>query len=540
MVIIFSPVYALAQVAISEVMYDPAGTDTKREWIEVCNVSSSSIDLTTFKLFESGSNHSIVAFSGGSSLEAGQCGVLADDPASFKVDYPSFSGALFDSSFSLSNSGEQLILRSAADADIDVTTYPATAAKGDGNTLHRSGSTYAAASASPGSEVGFAAPISGGGTDTGNVDGLQVNQNGNTATPASGVASVINFQTVTVEPTPKLTVRITVPEHTVMGVLTKMTAEAYNTKGQVVKAQIKWTFGDGTSASGSDVRHAFLSDGAYAVHVEATTDGLNDTAVGHIEVVPLSASLGISADGKVVSVTNATASTLDLTAWKLRAGSQYYIFPDNTLVLPQTTVKFVQSVTKLTEVVHVRYVELLSASSERVADAHLAQSGMTTNTTASTQPALSQEPFTVNTIGLAGIRHEDVPLPAQATVATHDIAQAAAVTKFLPEKTAPRYGKRAKQVLPPSESTKLVDVPEGVTEVSSVQAAATASSGFGMSPWYAGIVALVLLALAPVLLAQPTLQTESVASLPEEVSLGGLTAKDFEIIEVDGEGKVHR
>lgn len=205
LVVILSPLISYAQVAISEVMYDPAGTDTKREWVEVCNVSSGSVDLTTFKLFESSSNHGIVAFSGGSILEAGRCGVVADDPASFKIDFPSYSDALFDSSFSLSNSGEQLILRTAADVDIDTSSYPATAAKGDGNTLHRSGSTYTAGAATPGTESGFSAPSGSGSSGTGDVSGSQVNQNGNTATPAPGVTSVINFQTVTVEPTPKLT-----------------------------------------------------------------------------------------------------------------------------------------------------------------------------------------------------------------------------------------------------------------------------------------------------------------------------------------------
>jgi hypothetical protein len=533
------PFYTYAQVAISEVMYDPAGTDTKREWIEVCNVSSGSVDLPTFKLFESSSNHSIVAFSGGSTLEAGGCGVVADDPASFKIDYPNFSGSLFDSSFSLSNSGEQLILRSSSDADIDSTTYPATAAKGDGNTLHRSGATYSAGAATPGNEAGFSASSGGGGTGTGNVDGSQVNQNGNTATPAPGVTSVINFQTVTVEPTPKLTVRITVPEQTIVGVLTRMNAEAYNTKGQVVKATIRWTFGDGTTGTGGDVRHAFLSDGAYAVHVEAIADGLSDTAVSNIEVAPLVISISLSDDGSVIRVTNEAKSTLDVTAWRLRAGSQYYIFPDNTLILPGATVSFTQVVTKLTEIVHVQYVELLNASNERVADSRLTLGSITSS--AAVTPAslsLTREPLVVGSIGLAGIRHEDVPLPAQTIVAAHGATPVVAVAESLSAKSASRYSKKAKQTSPVSESTEVAEVDKETAETSSVQVASTTLSGFAVNPWYAGIVALVLIALAPLLLAQPSTQVELAANVPKEVSLGGLTAEDFEIIEVDGEGKI--
>ncbi len=529
-----------AQIAISEVMYDPAGTDTKREWVEVCNVSSGSVDLTAFKLFESSSNHSIVAFSGNSQLEAGACGVVADDPASFKIDYPSFSGSLFDSSFSLSNSGEQLILRSSSDADIDSTTYPATAAKGDGNTLHRSGTTYSAGAATPGSEAGFSAPSGGGSAGTGNVDGAQVNQNGNTATPATGVTSVINFQTVTVEPTPKLTVRITVPEQTIVGVLTRMNAEAYNTKGQVVKASIKWTFGDGTTGAGSDVRHAFLSDGTYAVHVEATADGLSDTAVGTIEVAPLLVSMHVSSDGSAMRITNETKNTLDVTAWKLRAGSQYYIFPDNTLLLPGATVSFTQAVTKLTEIVHVQYAELLNASNERVAESRLAVGSVANSAAVTPIPlSLTREPLTVGSIGLAGIRHEDVALPALAADVKHDTEQVAVVTKSLPTKT-PYYNKKSKQIPQVPESTEVEEVTKEAAEVSSVQVASTASSGFAVNPWLAGIIALVLLAAAPFLFAQSNVAPEYAAQIPEEATLGGLTAKDFEIIEVDGEGEIKK
>lgn len=527
------PTSSHAQVAISEVMYDPAGTDTKREWVEVCNVSSGGVDLTTFKLFESASNHSIVMFSGESSLDAGQCGVVADDPPSFKIDYPSFSGALFDSSFSLSNSGEQLILRSAADVDIDVTTYTATAAKGDGNTLHRSGSTYSSAAASPGNETGFTAPTSGGGSDTGNVDGSQVNQNGNTATPASGVTSVINFQTVTVEPTPKLNIRVTVPEQTIVGAQTKMSAEAYNTKGQVVKAQVTWTYGDGLKDVGSEVRHAYGADGAYVVHVSATADGLSDSTIKHIDVLPVSAQISVSSDGKVISVTNTTAGTLDLTAWRLKAGGQYYTFPDNTFVLPQTTVKFTQNVTKLTEVVHSQYVELLNAANDRIAGAHYRVSAGGENAVSVSTSKTIPEPLTILGIGLAGIRHEEVPLPV-----TTPIVQASAQQKSTPVPSQQKVVTLPKPTLKKQNTEKdAVLQPEQSLETPT-QVATVASAGFAVNPWYAGVAVLVLIGAMPFLFAQPEVQGVSAHQAPEEVSLGGLTARDFEIIEVDEEGKV--
>jgi hypothetical protein len=58
---------ALAQLSITEVMFDPVGTDTKHEWVEVKNDSAAAVDANTYKLTESGTNHKIAPFGGGTS-----------------------------------------------------------------------------------------------------------------------------------------------------------------------------------------------------------------------------------------------------------------------------------------------------------------------------------------------------------------------------------------------------------------------------------------------------------------------------------------
>lgn len=531
LVVILSPLISYAQVAISEVMYDPAGTDTKREWVEVCNVSSGSVDLTTFKLFESSSNHGIVAFSGGSTLEAGRCGVVADDPASFKIDFPSYSDALFDSSFSLSNSGEQLILRTAADVDIDTSSYPATAAKGDGNTLHRSGSTYTAGAATPGTESGFSAPSGSGSSGTGDVDGSQVNQNGNTATPAAGVGSVINFQTVTVEPTPKLTVRATVPAESVVGVLTKMDAEAYNTKGQVVKANFKWNFGDGMSDTGADVRHAYGADGAYAVHVSASIDGLSDSVTHSLFVAPSLVKVSASADGKTMLVQNSGDVSLDLTAWKIKAGGQYYVFPDNTFILPKTTVKFSQTITKITEAIFARYIELLNPAGDRIADAHV----QAMHDVTAVAPAVTREPLSVAAITLAGLQHKDVPVvqsaPSQTTVAAQSSAKV--VQRDNQIKVAEVIHATTEKVAVKTEmDMQQQEVSQGNADT--VQyAASTGSSGFNMNLWYVAIGILCLAVAVPLyLVTSAGTPTPNEIPAVDEITIARRGANDFEIVDV--------
>ncbi len=138
----FFPFGASAQVIVSEIMYDLEGGDADREWIEVHNEGSETVTLTDWKLFENKTNHGITA-TAGETLSPGAYAVIADDAAQFKNDWPSYTGLLFDSAFSLNNTGETLTLRCCGKdlADKDMFSYASEqGGAGDGMTLHRSGS----------------------------------------------------------------------------------------------------------------------------------------------------------------------------------------------------------------------------------------------------------------------------------------------------------------------------------------------------------------------------------------------------------------
>lgn len=129
------PLPAFAQVTITEIMYDLSeGSDAGREWIEV--YAGESVDLSKLKLVENGSNHAIKAFSGGTTIAAGQFAVIADNPAKFSTDNPMFTGVLFDSAFTLSNDGESLSI-ARGDGAIDTVVYTNASGNGTGDTLQR-------------------------------------------------------------------------------------------------------------------------------------------------------------------------------------------------------------------------------------------------------------------------------------------------------------------------------------------------------------------------------------------------------------------
>lgn len=118
-----------AAIIINEVMYDPSGTDTGHEWIEIYN-NGNAVNLTNWKFYEANVNHGLTLINGSWILT--DYAVIADDATLFFSDYPNFNGTLFDSTFSLSNSGEAIALKDSGSNVIDQVNY-STAVGGGGN-----------------------------------------------------------------------------------------------------------------------------------------------------------------------------------------------------------------------------------------------------------------------------------------------------------------------------------------------------------------------------------------------------------------------
>src|SRR3989344_9393242 len=83
---LFVPQLVSADMVISEIMYDPEGSDSSgshfRDWVEVYN-SGAPVDLSAWKFFEGGSNHGITTYSGSGVIPTGEYAVFVDDPALF-------------------------------------------------------------------------------------------------------------------------------------------------------------------------------------------------------------------------------------------------------------------------------------------------------------------------------------------------------------------------------------------------------------------------------------------------------------------------
>jgi len=110
-------------IRINEIMYNPAGTDSGREWIEIYNTKEYTINISGWKFYENNINHTINLIQGSWDIPSNDFAVIVDDPVDFLIDYPSYDKTLFDSAFSLLNAGEYIALKNDLGEIVDGIFY---------------------------------------------------------------------------------------------------------------------------------------------------------------------------------------------------------------------------------------------------------------------------------------------------------------------------------------------------------------------------------------------------------------------------------
>lgn len=328
------PFEVSAQAAITEIMYDLEGSDTGREWIEVLNTSESSIDFSTWRLFEANTNHKLSIFSGNATVAPQGYAIIADNPEKFLIDWPSFNGTLFDSSFSLSNTGEILVLRSDVLEDKDTVTYLSEwGAAGDGKSLQKVNGAWVSALPTPGAShgetVSAAVPQEGGN-----------NQNENVP---SGSVSIEPKRTILVDAgDPK---RIALA-----GAPIAFTATGYGFEGELLKnIHFVWSFGDGSIKEGASIAYTYFYPGEYTVFLEGSAG--SESATDRVFVTVIPADVVIEAIGApedfFVSLKNKTSHEVNIEGFVLQSGTNRFMIPKNTMLPAGKSIRFAPSVTKL-------------------------------------------------------------------------------------------------------------------------------------------------------------------------------------------------
>lgn len=362
----FSSVTYASSARITEVMYDVPGTDTGREWIEIENTSTSSIDLGTWKLFEANTNHKISPVDLGI-VPVGAFAVIADVPDKFRADNPGYSGLLFDSTFSLGNDGETLIIRDENGVDVDSVAYvPAWGATGDGNSLQKSSAgTWIASIPTPGSAT------------TATVSTVPPNNSVSTTTPSntdtsgqdssSDSTSVSNSSQTDESPSTHISQEIanTLPDEPVLQMTSGRARLGFVDSPLPFEAKMKavknissevsftssieniWTLGDGTSLSGKYIEHAYVFPGDYVVILNSRYAGASAVSRVNVKIVDPHMHISI-VQGQYIDLLNQNDFEVNVGGYSVLSGKGKFSIPQDTIINPHSSLKIAFSSIKPT------------------------------------------------------------------------------------------------------------------------------------------------------------------------------------------------
>jgi hypothetical protein len=113
---------ALGDVMISEIMYDPSGIESKKEWIELYNNGTLSVDMNGWKLND-GTAKNLTLYRGSFILQEGSFAVIARNGENFTKEYPAYFGTIFENSFELTNNGKNISILNKAGILVDKIKY---------------------------------------------------------------------------------------------------------------------------------------------------------------------------------------------------------------------------------------------------------------------------------------------------------------------------------------------------------------------------------------------------------------------------------
>lgn len=339
------PNFANANVLINEVMYDPDGLDTGREWIEIFNNRSESVDISGWKLFEANTNHKINSLKEGGSLiiPANSFAIIVDNSEKFFADHNSFSGLVFDSTFSLSNTGEKFLLNDADLNKVDEFSYTSDqGANGDGNSLQLVNGKWIAGSPTQGRTNQNESALS---PDTNSNE--TKNSNSSQSQTSSQTQSSNNaFDTL------KIFADAGEDKQVIVGADTLFKGRALGLKKEPLKnARYLWNFGDGSTKEGENVLHSYQYPGDYVVFLNVSSGEIGEfVEEDRILVKAQPADIVISkvdSENNFIELSNRSNFELNLSWWRIRSGNQFFTLPKNTIILANKKIIFSSKITSL-------------------------------------------------------------------------------------------------------------------------------------------------------------------------------------------------
>ena len=331
-VVLVFPVFVHAAVVINEIAWMGTTVSANAEWIELANTDSATVDLTGWHLIAASGSPSItlagsIAPNGYFLLERTSDATVPGVPAD-----QIYTGAL-------TNSGTTLTLTDVSGNTIDQVVGGSNWANIGGDNISKD----TAQRTSTGWETAAPTPRAanaGVSSDTPDTADASTTDSAVSSTPSGGAATYT-------PPPSTILVDVSGSQDALLEVPLQLSARVTTRSGAAdPSAQISWSFGDGSSASGSVVKKIYRYAGTYLV-IASATDG-DATARDELIVIVKPAKvhlLPVSSDG--VTIVNDSNGRLDLSEWKILSDTGSFLVPDGTTLLPEASVLFPFSITNL-------------------------------------------------------------------------------------------------------------------------------------------------------------------------------------------------
>ena len=313
---------------ISEIMSNPIGDDSGREWVEIYNDTTSAIDLSGLTISIKGGNGvAVTPVQGGTTLAPKSYAIIASTVSSqtkFLLDYPTYSGPLFRSSISLVNTGTTSIEIKLGGVSANI--LPAYTAAKEGYTLSLVNGTFVLSNSTPGSDnQAVSSDSSSGSSSSTTTDNQSVIAQ--LAPPSADIILYLPFNKIVVA-----------------GAETDFYTNGMTRAGNAIDGlNYIWAYGDGGQSVGSSTKYRYSYPGNYIAEVEGSNNYVKGVARMNVRVVSPDIAIkniGIGKYGNYIDINNPNAYDLDLSQWKLSIDGSGFSFPKNTLIAGNSTTRF--------------------------------------------------------------------------------------------------------------------------------------------------------------------------------------------------------
>ncbi len=334
---------------ISEIQFDPSGTDSDREWLEVYNDESATIDFSKYKFFENGENHGLTAL-GSSSLLPGEYTLIIQDLTEFNKDFPSNTFKLFKSSFNLLNTGEALSIKNNSGTVVDSYTYnPGVTNSGNGYSEQLVSGSWGTGLPTPGAANVFSTPPSAGGGSTGTSTASSTSTGG-----GSSVFNPVYTSRASWPSSEKIYVQAGENKIALTGSEIILSAKVLDGDKKDISssAQYAWSFGDGSSDDKKEVKKIYKLSGEYAVSLEVKAGNFIQEDKVYIKVVDADLSLRTGSERGVgySEITNNNNEEINLSSSTLKQliPEKIFTFPKSFSLLGKRTIRILNEYTGFT------------------------------------------------------------------------------------------------------------------------------------------------------------------------------------------------